>query len=250
MKNSINVPNAPECLFWLAVRQVVDQYGGYHSNMNSQSPPGINSAQRRIHAAALRLFAERDVTHISVSDLAAEAGVARSTIYNNLGDSAPLFDEVAAQLIHEMGARLSEVLEPLDDVALRLAFGVRLYLRRAYEEPLWGRFMNRFALSSAPLYALLASDVTRHLVEGIERGRYKLGSGQVPAAVVTIAGSVVAAMQLILEGHQTWRALGSETAELLLVAFGISQAEAKELANRPLPVLPVLEAKSLSSVPI
>ena len=195
----------------------------------------INPAQRRIHAAALRLFAERDLTQISVSDLAAAAGVARSTIYNNIGRSGQLFDEVAAQLLHEMITRTEQAAYPEDDMAQRLASGIRFFLRRAYEEPLWGRFINRFALSSSSLYALFASVPTRNLEEGVASGRYRLTMEQIPSAVAMIAGSVVANIQLILEGHQTWRALGCHTAELLLTAFGVPSDEAKALANRPLP---------------
>jgi len=215
--------------------------------MNFQRNLLVNSAQRRIHAAALRLFAERDITQISVSDLAAEAGVARSTVYNNVGRSGHLFDEVAAQLIHEMGERVAQTLDTEEDVAQRLAFGIRYYLRRAYEDPLWGRFINRFALSSASLYALLASDATRHLETGIARGRYRLATEQLPSAVGMIAGSVVAAIQLIVEGHQTWRTLGSQTAELVLIAFGVPADEAKLLANRPLPNLCFADNRSVGS---
>jgi len=205
--------------------------------MSFQGNIVINSAQRRIHAAALRLFAERDITQISVSDLAAAAGVARSTIYNNIGRSEQLFDEVAAQLLHEMITRTEQAAYPEDDIAQRLASGIRFFLRRAYEEPLWGRFINRFALNSASLYALFAAAPTRNLEEGVANGRYRLTAEQIPSAVGMIAGSVVANIQLILEGHQTWRALGSHTAELLLTAFGVPSEEAKMLANRPLPNL-------------
>ena len=38
----------------------------------------LNPVQRRIHQAALRLFAEKGASQVNISDLAQEAGVARA----------------------------------------------------------------------------------------------------------------------------------------------------------------------------
>jgi hypothetical protein len=48
-------------------------------------------------------------------------------------------------------------------------------------------------------------------------------------------------MLLVREGIKTWRDAGSETAELLLLALGISPAEAMGLAAVELPPLPELD---------
>ena len=58
----------------------------------------MTAAETRIHDAALRIFAEKGVTQLTVSELAEEAGVARGTVYNNLGSTDALFEEVAAGL--------------------------------------------------------------------------------------------------------------------------------------------------------
>ena len=68
----------------------------------------LNPAQQRIHAAALKLFAERGVTQVNVSDLAQAAGVARGTIYNNLSNPDGLFEEVAADRC-QRGGRAHQV---------------------------------------------------------------------------------------------------------------------------------------------
>ncbi|WP_139042661.1 helix-turn-helix domain-containing protein, partial [Aequoribacter fuscus] len=49
------------------------------------------TSQKRIHAAAIRLFAETGAQKISIRDLAEEAGVARGTIYAYLDQSPDLF---------------------------------------------------------------------------------------------------------------------------------------------------------------
>ena len=55
----------------------------------------MNQAQRRIHDAAIRLFAEQGNHRVSVSDLAQAAGVARGTIYNNIETPEYLFEQVS-----------------------------------------------------------------------------------------------------------------------------------------------------------
>jgi len=198
----------------------------------------LNQARRRIHAAAMKLFAERGVTKVNISELAAAAGMARGTIYSHVSDVDGLFEEVAAQLAREMTERVVAGFAGIDDPAQRLAIGVRQYIRRAHEEPLWGRFMSRFGLSPALTQALLASDPVTDLRSGIESGRYRIGREQLPAMVGLLAGGTLAAMLPVLDGHGTWREIGSDTAELLLAALGVDRQEARTVARSELPPLP------------
>ncbi|MBS0339100.1 MAG: TetR/AcrR family transcriptional regulator [Proteobacteria bacterium] len=191
----------------------------------------------RIQAAATRLFAEQGVTRVSVSELAAAAGVARGTIYNNLGDTEGLFETVAAQLVGDMAERVERSFGPEKEPAQRMAHGIRLYIRRAHEEPDWGRFMVRFGFSNATIQALWATDPARNLQEGIASGRYKLGAEQLPTVLGMLTGAVLAAMHQVLEGRKTWRDAGCEAAELMLVALGIGRVEAHRKATSKLPLL-------------
>ena len=185
----------------------------------------------------MKLFAERGVTKVSISELAAAAGMARGTIYSHVPDVDNLFEEVAAQLAHEMTERVMAGFAGITDPAQRLAIGVRQYVRRAHEEPLWGRFMSRFGMNPALTRVLLASDPVADLEAGIESGRYVVGREQLPAMVGLLAGGTLAAMLPVLDGRSTWRDTGSNTAELLLIALGLSRDEARTLARSELPRL-------------
>lgn len=57
----------------------------------------LNQPRQRIHAAAMKLFAEHDITKVNTSELAATTGVARGTIYSHVPEVDHLFEEVAAQ---------------------------------------------------------------------------------------------------------------------------------------------------------
>jgi AcrR family transcriptional regulator len=197
----------------------------------------LTQARRRIHAAAMKLFAQSGDTKVSISELATAAGMARGTIYSHVPDVDRLFEDVAGQLAKEMTELVVAGFAGISDPAQRLAIGVRQYIRRAHEEPLWGRFMSRFGLSPAVMRAVMSSEALTDFESGVALGRYRIASSQVRAMVALLAGGTLAAMLPVLDGHGTWREIGSDTAELLLTALGVDREEARALARSELPPL-------------
>ena len=200
----------------------------------------LSPAQRRIHQAALRLFAERGATDVSISDLAVEANVARGTVYNNVPSMEQLFESVAAHLSAEMHERIKKSFETLEDPAQRLANGIRFFIRRAHEEPQWGSFIHRFAMSDAALREMFVSQATKDLLDGFASQRYHFQQDQLLSVITLISSAVLGAMFLVLEGHKAWREAGTDTAELLLRALGVPFEEARSLAATELPALPAI----------
>ncbi len=195
-------------------------------------------AQARIYEAAVRIFADQGTTHASVTELAHAAGLARGTIYNNVENLDSLFEEVAAALGDEMHARIVASFNATDDPALRLARGMRFFVRRAHEEPHWGRFIVRFAFTTSTMRALLSGPPARDLREGLARRRYRFPAEQTPSVIAFVGSTTLAAMWLVLDGERTWREAGSDAAELMLRAIGIEPEEARALAWTDLPPLP------------
>lgn len=198
----------------------------------------LDPVQRRIHDAAIRLYAQRGSDRLNVSDLAEAAGVARGTIYNNVGSVDSLFEEIAGQLSAEMHERIRLSFGTTTDPALRLATGVRLFLRHAHEAPHWARFMCRFGQTTAQLREVWQGQPMKDLEAGIARGRYTIAREQLTTATAMLAGSVLGACLIVLEGYRGWREAGSETAELILRALGVAPEEARGLACADLPDLP------------
>jgi len=198
----------------------------------------MNPVQRRIHQAALRLFAEKGVSQVNISDLAQEAGVARGTIYNNVETMDKLFEQVASQLSADMHQRVKKSIDSFGDPAQRLANGIRLFIRRTHEEPHWGAFMSRFALSNLALREMFSSQAVPDLIHGLSLGRYQFRQEQMVTVISFIASSVLGSMFLVLEGLKTWREAGTDTAELILRALGVSIEDARVLATVELPPLP------------
>ncbi|WIE49821.1 TetR/AcrR family transcriptional regulator [Pseudomonas sp. GM17] len=201
----------------------------------------LSQVQKRIHEAALRLFVERGGSQLNISDLAAAAGVARGTIYNNLESMEQLFVQVATHLGAEMHQRVTRSFAQLPDPAQRLSNGIRFFVRRTHEEPHWGAFINRFALSNASLQEMLYGPPTMDLMQGLSSGRYNFRPEQLMTVISHIAGTTLGAMFLVSQGHKTWREAGSDSAEMVLRSLGISFDEARAIATVELPPLPTLD---------
>ena len=183
----------------------------------------------------MKLFAERGVTQVSVSDLAEYADVARGTIYNNIDSLDTLFEEVAGSLATEMNQRVVSRFSSVTDPAQRLAFGIRMYVRRAQEEPSWGLFITSFAFTNSALRELWSGYPAIDVMNGVQNSRYNISVEQVPSAMALIGSAVMSAMYLVREGVKTWRVAGSDAAELILKALGIPLDEAHLLATAEMP---------------
>ena len=114
------------------------------AHRGSQLTSTMTPARQRLHDAALHLFAERGSSEVSVSELAQAAGIARGTVYNNIDSLDEFFDEVSRDLALEMRDRMLASFVGVRDPAQRMADGLRFFVRRAHQEPGWGRFVARF----------------------------------------------------------------------------------------------------------
>jgi AcrR family transcriptional regulator len=197
----------------------------------------ITPTDQRISDAAVRLFVEKGTTQLTISELAQAANVARGTLYRNIGSVEDLFERVVAELSADMHKRVSATFVGIDDPAVRLATGVRLWIRYAHENPMMGRFAVRFGLSEESLRAWMTGPPMEDISAGVAAGRYAIGPSNVNSVASLVLGATISAMWMVLEGHQTWRDAGSSTAELLLRALGISAAEAHEISRADLPRL-------------
>jgi len=200
----------------------------------------VTATERRIADAAIRLFAERGNVELTVSELATEAGVARGTLYRNLESIEQLFARVVEDAAVELHARVAGALDGSTggNAAARLATALRLFVRLAHDDPAMGRFIVRFGLTEEMLHAILSGPPLEDVKAGIAAGRYDVTESMALSIASFMTGSTLAAMWMVLEGHQAWREAGTTTAELVLRALGIAPAEARALASADLPALP------------
>ncbi len=197
----------------------------------------MTPAVHRILDAALRLYTAKGTTELTISELAAEANVARGTLYRYVDSMDELFDKVVANFSADLHRRVAASFEALDDPATRLATGVRMWIRYAHEHPEMGRFAVRFGQTAESLRAVLTGPTMRDLENGFRTGRFPVDEALAPNVAALIIGTTISAMWMVLDGRQTWREAGSATAELLLRALGIDPAEARDISRIELPDL-------------
>jgi AcrR family transcriptional regulator len=200
----------------------------------------VSSAERRILDAAVRLYAKTGRTDLTISELANEAGVARGTVYHYVQPADMLFETVTARLSEEMYKRVHKSISATpdaDDPVARLAMGMRLYIRRAHEEPLWGRFIYSFGFRAKVVQSLWSGDPMQDLLAGLRAGQYQTPPERLRTTMSFIAGVVTGAIHLVSTGHDTWRNASTHAVEFVFQALGMPAAVATCLANRELPPL-------------
>lgn len=196
--------------------------------------------------AALRIFCLRGDGPVSVSELALAAGVARGTIYNQFGDASRLFEQVARALAVELHDTLEKFLREQDEPPLRLARGLMFCLRRAAEDPDWGRFIARFGGSAATLREVWRGRPRDDLMRGFSEGFYDFRESQIEAVISLLSGATIAAIARLTQHDEAkfegkfeansadWRGAGTDLAELALRALGVAPAAGAACVARAL----------------
>jgi AcrR family transcriptional regulator len=217
-----------------------DQNGPSAFTRSAGAEANVRATDKRINAAAIKLFAERGSLELTMSELAAAAQVSRGTLYRNVESVERLFEQVVEDLATEWHSRIAVALDGRGDTdpAARLATGLRMVVRLAHENQAMGKFIVRFGLTDEALRGILSGPPMRDIAAGIDAGRYNLGSATEFGVASFVTGTVVSTVWMVLEGHQGWRDAGSAAAELLLRSLGIELAEAKQIATHDLPPLP------------
>lgn len=188
----------------------------------------------------MRLFGERGTFDLTMSELAAEAGVARGTLYRTVDSMEQLFERVRDTLAIEVHATIARTMDAHGalDPPLRLATGLRMLVRLAHDHPPMGRFAVRFGLTEESLREMLSGPPMHDIRAGLVAGRYDLPTGSELNIAAMLMGTTVSAMWTVLEGRQTWREAGSKAAELVLRAMGVPPEEARQISVEPLPPMP------------
>ena len=192
----------------------------------------MNAARDRLYSAALKIFAEKRNKGVSVSELAREANVARSTIYNLIPDMDTLFSEVANQVTEQFNQKLMALLDGVEDPAIQLTYALAFPLEEFHNDPQVGRFVTEFALRESQLKKYWFGVPEKALMSGIESGRFVISKSEVTVFRAQMAGGLLSTMLLIQDGQVGWREAAHNFAMLQLRALGMSDAEARTITER------------------
>jgi AcrR family transcriptional regulator len=191
----------------------------------------------KITETAMGLFAKHGTTSLTVSELAQAAGVARGTIYNNFASTDRLFEQIAGELSENLFKQIALISGSVSDPAQRVANGIRYFVKQAHEQPVWGRFILRFAFSTDVLEQVWTGLPSQDLEDGLKTGQFHFEAEQMQSFTSMLAGCTVSAIFFVVEGHKTWREAGANAVEFVLRAVGVDEKAAQEYAKSELPPL-------------
>ena len=192
-------------------------------------------------------MAERGVEAVAINEITEAADLGFGTLYNYFVSMEAILEALVDELFESLGASLYHIAEQVDDPAEVIAASVRYTLRRAAEEPLWGRFLLRIGFWSPVLARGLAPRLLRDLQTGVASGRFQ--AHDFPMTVVAVRGVVLSAVDASTASPQKGtgdrgfaeivgaerKSIPERTAAVLLRLLGLDPQEAEQVVSRPLP---------------
>jgi len=219
------------------------------SGPKARSDRRKRETRSRLLKAAFVLMAQRGRDGVVINQITEAADVGFGSFYNHFESKEAIHAVVVEEVLNSFGEAVSQISERLDDPAEVLAASVRYVVGRAREEPLWGRFLLRSALSLESLSEGMGQYLMRDLERGLAAGRF--ASEDLLITLLGVGGTAVAAIAVEVEfaaaqpapAHTLKsprfepREIPERTASAVLRVLGLPAAEADEIAHRPLPVV-------------
>ncbi|MEV7416194.1 helix-turn-helix domain-containing protein [Streptomyces sp. NPDC089919] len=186
-------------------------------------------------AAARRILAETGESSASIQEIAERADVGFGSFYNHFATKNELFDAAVGDALEEYGQLLDGVTADIDDPAAVIAVSIRLTLELAASHPEITQIIRLRGLPHINAATGLGPRALRDLEVGKASGRFSFTDPQV--ALSAVGGALIGLVQLA-SVRDAGAEAGVNMAEMILRMLGVPEAEAREIAARPLPELP------------
>lgn len=186
--------------------------------------------EARIIKAALHVFAESGHEAPVIDDFIKAAGIARGTFYNYFRSTEELLHATTTWLTDDLVESIEKELRPIKDPMLRHATGLRLWMRKAENDPAWCRFVSGGWYDEG--YARVAP--LRDIRAGLEAGAFDCGSAE--AGFDLAMGTMRQAMlRLATSDDFRGRNYADEIARLILRGLGAEPSRIIEVMAHPVP---------------
>ncbi len=193
--------------------------------------------------AAHSVMARKGIDAATVQEIAEAADVAFGSFYNHFESKEAITEAIIAESIESFGDVLDRIAESVKDPAEVLSASVRYTVGRAAEDETWGWFLVRSGMSMAVFRVGLVKRMARDIRIAIDAGRFSVIDRD--ATVFAAGGAVLAIVTARLRGEIEEDA-PERVAAIVLRMLGLSPEEAREIANRPLPALALIEPGEVS----
>jgi AcrR family transcriptional regulator len=188
--------------------------------------------RKKILEAAFGLLGNEKGLTVRIEEICAAAEISRGTFYNYFTSLEQLFEILAIELSHDLNRALVSTFDETQSHAAGANAAVQHYLNYARRDPAWAWAMVHLS-AFGPTFGGEAWDACYRAIEnGIEAGEFDVPNATVGRDMMT--GTVLATVRSTLRGSRPEPCV---IARHLLRAFGVPDARAKEITDRPLPDL-------------
>jgi len=181
-----------------------------------------------ILASAQRLLLTRSAASLSISEVAAEAGVVQGTFYNYFEDIDALLDEVGHVLLARVADHLARVADHCATPAETFSAKTRQALRAFSQNPGLGRMLFDIGLPVDRFLRQLHHDIKADLTDGLKTGDFKAANPDL--LLSTVCGAITGVALDLHRKRLPTAAIDAATAELLQL-LGVPAAKAKRISS-------------------
>jgi AcrR family transcriptional regulator len=191
--------------------------------------------RQRILDVTEKLMTERGVDAVTIDEIADAADIARRSFYHHFASKHDVLVPIARARTKVLNQRLDRLVARIDDPAEVMAAAMRHGLRAFAGDPLCSWFVLNSGLPHQRLHEGVGESAMRDARRGIEAGRFRIENAEIMRLLVS--GAFIAVLSARVD-----KQLGDDdlddAVEYLLRLLGVSAAEARDIAHRPLPRLP------------
>ena len=196
--------------------------------------------RRRLLDAARALFARQGVDNTRINEITEEADVGFGSFYNHFDSKESIIEAVLSETVAAQGAAIESVTAGLADPAEVVAAAHRYFVNLARSDPDWGWLLIRLDTSQRISLQALSQFARRDLERGIRAGRFRVANKRV--ALYGTGGALLLVMRDVLDGGAPKDA-DRFHAEGVLRMLGLLSDDAAEVARRPMPTIPAVDAR-------
>lgn len=198
----------------------------------------------------MTLMSTRGREGISINEITDAADISFGSFYNYFESKDDIFNQLADEVVDAFGDALNTIADFTDDPAEILSASIRSVLNRVSDDPVWGRFFIRFVVSAQLFSRRPGGYFLRDVQRGFAAGRFKAADPLM--AITAVGGTIISAAVLAAEMpadatlpaadatpvHVDKAQLPERAAAVILQLLGLDEAEAREVAHRPIPPVP------------
>lgn len=188
----------------------------------------------KIIAAAFEIFGEENGLYARIEDVAAKAGITRTTFYSHFSGMEKLRDALSYEATHDFLVQVTNTARSLPDPRDRTAMAIRYYLQRARSNARWAWSMLNISANGLFFGAETYRQAELTVIEGMEAGVFPIPSSALGRDL--IMGSSLAAVGAMLR-EDLPEDYPEAVAGFVLLGLGVPPEIARASARAPLPPL-------------